>query len=59
MLVRLPFAEAVPVRYVRIRPVEWEHHISLRAAMILSGNALEDHLACGGEDQLRSIVDAN
>ena len=59
MFVRIPFAEPVQARYVRIRPVEWTEQISMRAAIILSGTALEEHFSRGGEDQFRSICDVN
>ena len=55
----MPFAAPVLARYVRIRPVKWKYQIVVRAALILSGNALEEHLAAGGEDQFRTIVYVN
>ena len=58
-LVRLHFDKPIPARYVRIHAVSWKNAIGLRAGLILSGPALDDHLLSGGVDQLRNINDAD
>lgn len=52
------FPCSVRARYVRIRPLEWENHISLRCALLLDGTAAATSRSVA-RDEHRTIVDVN
>ena len=50
------FAAGVKARYVRIKPWEWNRHISMRAAVLLCGG-LSEALAGAGEERRGERLD--
>jgi len=51
---------SLPVRFVRIRPQNWQTHISLRCGLILAGKAREKFKnSIGDNNEYRPIVDVN
>lgn len=54
--VALRFVQPIKTRFLRLRPLEWQSHISLRCALLLS-NAAEDQFRQGTKLEYRTILD--
>jgi len=52
------FSTPIRARFVRIRPLSWRDHISLRCCFLLGGRAAAEHSEVVGVEQ-RKIIDVN